>query len=125
MASLGSLRPQRDRPFGSPEAGDLKTRDPNCAPIALNESEADDEMGKAWDDLQPSPCSPISIIDDDCDKEQNPSLGLCTAHLERISLDANGDARACIEANKKETPAKRTVKCARRTRKEHVPGRTY
>ena len=40
-------------------------------------------------------------------------------------MGADGDARACIEANKKEAPTKRTVKRARRTRKERVPGRTY
>ena len=106
---------------GFPEAGDLSTRNPDYAPIALSESEADNEMREPWDYLQPSPSSPISISDDDCDKEQDPSLGLCTAHLERISLGANGDARACIEAKKKEAPTKRTVKCARDTRKERVP----
>ena len=82
-------------------------------------------MRDPWDDLQPSPGSPISITGDDCDKEQDPSLGPCTAHLERISLGADGDARACIEAKKKEALAKRTVKHARRTRKERVPHRTY
>ena len=81
-------------------------------------------MRKPWDDLQPSLGSPISITDDDCDKEQDPSLGPCTAHVERISLGVDGDARACIEANKKEALAKRIVKCARRTRKERVPGQT-
>ena len=60
---------------GSPEAGDLNTRDPDYAPIALSESEADDEMHDPWDDLQLSPGSPITITDDDCDKEQDPSLG--------------------------------------------------
>ena len=82
-------------------------------------------MRDPWDDVQPSPGSPITITDDDCDKEQDPSLGLRTAHLERISLGADGDARTSIEANKKEAPAKRTVKCARHTKKERVPGRTY
>ena len=77
------------------------------------------------DDVQPSPRSPITITDDDCDKEQDPSLGPCTTRLERISLGADGDARASIEAKKKEAPVKRTVKCARRTRKERVPGQTY
>ena len=110
---------------GSPEARDLNTRNPDYAPIALSKSEADDEMRNPWDDVQPSPGSPISITNDDCDKEQDPSLGPCTARLERISLGADGDARASIEAKKKEAPAKRTVKRARRTRKEHVPGRTY
>ena len=82
-------------------------------------------MCEPWDDLPPSPGSPISITDDDCDKEQDLSLGPCTANLERISLDADGDACACIEANNKEAPVKRIVKCARPTRKERVPGRTY
>ena len=82
-------------------------------------------MCKPWDDLQPSPGSPISISDDDCGKEQDPSLGPCTAHLKRISLGTDGDARACIEAKKKGAPVKRTVKHARRTRKEHVPSQTY
>ena len=82
-------------------------------------------MRNLWDDVQSCPCSPITVTDDDCDKEQNPSLGLCTARLERISLGAEGDARGSIEAKKKEAPAKRTVKHARRTRKERVPGRTY
>ena len=107
---------------GSPEARDLNTGDPNYAPIVLSESEADDEMCDPWDAVQPSPHPPIIITDDDCDKEQDPSLGPCTARLERISLGANGDARACIEAKKKEAVAKRTVKRARRTRKERVPG---
>ena len=87
--------------LGSPEAGDLNTPDPNYAPITLSESEADDEMHDMWDDVQPSPGSPITVTDDDCDKEQDPSLGPCTAHLERISLGTDGDARACIEAKKK------------------------
>ena len=82
-------------------------------------------MRDPWDDVQPSLGSPISITDGDCDKEQDPSLGPCTAHLERISLGTDGGARASIEAKKKEAPAKRTVKCARRTKKERVFGRTY
>ena len=82
-------------------------------------------MRDLWDDIQPSFGSPISITNDDCDKEQDPLLGPCTARLERISLGADGDARSSIEAKKKESPAKRTVKRARRTRKERVPGRTY
>ena len=77
-------------------------------------------MRELWNDLQPSPGSPISISNDECDKEQDPSLGLCTAHMERISLGADGDARACIEANKKEALAKRTMKHARHTKKERV-----
>ena len=77
-----------------------------------------------WDYVQPCPRSPISITDDDCDKEQDPSLGPCTARLERISLGADGDARGSIEAKKKEASVKRTVKCARRARKERVPRRT-
>ena len=81
-------------------------------------------MRDPWDDLQPSPSSPITISNDDCDKEQDPSLGPCTARLETISLGADGDARACIEANKKEAPAKRTMKRARHTKKERVPGQT-
>ena len=111
--------------LGSLEAGDLNTADPNYAPITLSESEADDEMRDLWDGVQPSPHSPITVIDDDCDKEQDPSLGPCTARLERISLGADGDARGSIEAKKKEAPAKRTVKRARRTKKQCVPGRTY
>ena len=110
---------------GSPEAGDVSTGDPNYAPIALSESDADDEMCDLWDDVQPCPRSPITVIDDDCDKEQDPSLGTCTARLERISLGADGDACASIEAKKKEALAKRTMKRARHTRKERVPGRTY
>ena len=82
-------------------------------------------MRDPWDDVQPSPHSPITVTNDDCDKEQDPSLGPCTARLERISLGADGDARGSIEAKKKEAPAKRTVKHARRARKERVPGRTY
>ena len=54
---------------GSPEAGDLNTGDPDYAPIPLSESEADDEMPDLWDYVQPCPPSPISITDDDCDKE--------------------------------------------------------
>ena len=119
------LQAPKRQAVGSPEAGDLNTGDPDNAPIALSEREADDEVRDPWDDVQPSPCSPISIPDDDCDKEQDPLLGPCTARLERISMGADGDARACIEAKKKEALAKRTVKCARRTRKERVPGRTY
>ena len=82
-------------------------------------------MHNLWDDVQPCPHSPISITDDDCDKEQDPSLGPYIARVERISLGADGDARGSIEAKKKEAPAKRIVKCARRARKERVPGRTY
>ena len=52
-------------------------------------------------------------------------LGPCIARLERISLGADGDARGSIEAKKKEALAKRTVKRARRTKKQCVPGRTY
>ena len=67
----------------------------------------------------------MSISDDDCDKEQHPSLGPCTANLERTSVGANGDAPACIEAKKKEALAKRNVKRAKRTKRERVPGQTY
>ena len=109
---------------GSPKAGDLNTFDPNYAPMALSEIEADDEMREPWDDLQPSLGSLISISDDDFDKEQDPLLGPYTTRLERISLGADSDARACIEAKKKEAPVKRTVKCARGTKKERVPGQT-
>ena len=109
---------------GSSEVGDINTGNPDYAPIPLSESEADDKMRNLWDDVQPCPRSPISITDDVCDKEQDPSLGPCTARLERISLGADGDARGSIEAKKKEAPAKRTVKRARRARKERVPGRT-
>ena len=111
--------------LGSPKARDLNTPDPDYAPITLSESEANDEMRNLWDDVRPSPHSPITVIDDDCDKEQDPSLGPCTARLERISLGADGDARGSIEAKKKEALAKRTVKRARRTKKQCVPGRTY
>ena len=82
-------------------------------------------MQDLWDYVQPCPRSPISITDADFDKEQDPSLGPCTARLERISLGADGDARGSIEAKKKEAPTKRTVKRARRARKERVPSRTY
>ena len=82
-------------------------------------------MRDLWDDVQPSPRSAITVTDDDCDKEQDPLLGPCTARLERISLGADGDACGSIEAKKTEAPAKRTVKCARRARKERVPGQTY
>ena len=108
-----------------PGINTLNTRDPDYAPIPLSESEADDEMRDLWDDVQPSPRSAITVTNDDCDKEQDPSLGLCTARLERISLGTDGDARGSIEAKKKEALAKRTVKRARRDRKERVPGRTY
>ena len=79
-------------------------------------------MHDLWDAVQPSPRSPISITNDDCDKEQDPSLGPCTTRLERISLGADGDARGSIETKNKETPAKRTAKRARCARKERVPG---
>ena len=103
--------------IGSSEAGDLNTCNPDYAPITLSESEADDEMHDPWNDVQPSPRSPITITDDDCDKEQEPSLGPCTTRLERISLGADGDACGSIEAKKKEAPTKRTVKRARRTKR--------
>ena len=67
----------------------------------------------------------MSISDDDWDKEQQQSLGRCTTNLKRMSLGADSDALACIEANKKETPAKRNVKRAKRTKRERVPGQTY
>ena len=118
------LEAPKRQAVGSPKAGDLNTHNPDYAPIALSESEADDEMHEPWDDLQLSPGSPTSISDDDWDKERDPLLGPCTTHLERISLGADGDACACIEAKKKAL-AKRNVKCARRTKKEHVPGWTY
>ena len=82
-------------------------------------------MRDLWDDVQPYPRSPITITNDNCDKEQDPSLGPCTARLERISLGADGDARGHIEAKKKEAPTKRTVKHARRARKERARSRTY
>ena len=110
---------------GSPKAGYVNSGNPDYAPITLNEGEANDEMRNPWDDVQPSPHSPITVTDDDCDKEQDPLLGPCTIRLERISLGADGDARGSIEAKKKEAPAKRTVKRATRTRKELVPSRTY
>ena len=40
-------------------------------------------------------------------------------------MGADADTCASIEAKKKEAPTKRTVKRARRARKERVPGRTY
>ena len=40
-------------------------------------------------------------------------------------MGVDGDARASIEAKKKETPVKRIVKRARRATKERVPSRTY
>ena len=110
---------------GSPETGDVNAGDPDYAPITLTQSETDDEMQDLWDYTQPSPDSPITVSDEDCDKEQDPSLGPCTACLERISLGADGNARGHIEAKKKEAPAKRTVKHARRARKERAPSRTY
>ena len=119
-----SQAPKRQA-VGSPEAGDVNTGDLDYAPVTLSESEADDEMRDLWDDVQPSPRCPITITDDDCHKEQDPSLGPCTTRLERISLGAEGDARGSIEAKKKEAPTKRTVKRARRTKKQRVPGRTY
>ena len=110
---------------GSPEAGDVNAGNPDYAPITLTQSEPDDEMQDLWDYAQPSPRSPITVSDDDCDKEQDPSLGPCTARLETISLGADGDARGHIEAKKKEAQAERTVKRARRARKERAPGQTY
>ena len=74
---------------------------------------------------QPSLGPPMSISDDDCDKEQHPSLGRCTTNLERMPLCADGDAPACIEARKKEAPVKRNVKCAKCTKRERVLGQTY
>ena len=82
-------------------------------------------MPDLWDDVQPCPRSPISITNDDCDKEQDPSLGPCTARLERIFLGAYGDAHGSIEAKKKEALEKRTVKCAKRARKKRALGQTY
>ena len=67
----------------------------------------------------------MSISDDDCDKEQQQSVGRCTVNLERMSLGTDGDALACIEANKKEAPAKRNVKRAKCTKRERLPGQTY
>ena len=110
---------------GSPETGDVNAGDPDYAPITLTQSETDDEMQDLWDYAQPSPDSPITVSNEDCDKEQDPSLGPCTARLERISLGADSDARGHIEAKKKEALAKRTVKHARRARKERAPSRTY
>ena len=86
---------------GSPETGDVNAGDPDYAPITLTQSETDDEMQDLWDYAQPSPDSPITVSDEDCDKEQDPSLGPCTARLERISLGADSDARGHIEAKKK------------------------
>ena len=40
-------------------------------------------------------------------------------------MGADGDAPTCIEANKKEAPAKRNVKRVKRSKKEHVPGQMY
>ena len=70
---------------GSPKAGELNNSHPEYVPGSESEGE-DDAMREPWDDLQPSPGAPISISNDDCDKEQNPSLGPCIAQLERISL---------------------------------------
>ena len=120
----GPQAPKRQA-VGSPKTGDLNTCYPGYSPIILSKSEADDEMQDPWDDVQPSLHSPITLTDDDCDKEQDPSLSPCTARLERISLGADSDACGSIEAKKKEAPVKRTVKRARRTRKERVIGRIY
>ena len=110
-----SQAPKRQA-VGCPQARDVNAGDLDYAPVTLSESEADDEMRDLWDYVQPCPRSPISITDDDCDKAQDPSLGPCTARLERISLGANSDARGSIEAKKKEAPTKRTVQRTRRTK---------
>ena len=64
---------------GSPETGDVNAGDPDYAPITLTQSETDDKMQDLWDYAQLSPRSPITVSDDDCDEEQDPSLGPCTA----------------------------------------------
>ena len=64
-------------------------------------------MRELWDELNLSPGSPMSISDDDWDKEQYPSLGRCITNIERMSLGADGDAPTCIEANRKEALSKR------------------
>ena len=63
---------------GSPEAGDVNAGDPDYAPITLTQSETDDEMQDLCDYAEPSPHSPITVSDEHCDKEQDPSLGPCT-----------------------------------------------
>ena len=40
-------------------------------------------------------------------------------------MGPNGDAPACIEANKKEPLVKRNVKRAKCTKRERVPSQTY
>ena len=120
MHVLGASGPKETRRWFSRSWGPQYWRS-DYAPIPLSESEADDEMPDLWDYAQPCP-PPISITDDDCDKDQDPLLSPCTARLERISLGANGDARGSIEAKKKEAPVKRIVKRARHARKERVPG---
>ena len=68
---------------------------------------------------------PMSISDDNWYKKQKKSLCRCTPNLERMYLGANGDAPACIEDNKKEAPAKRNVRHAKRTKRERLLGQTY
>ena len=115
--------PKREA-VSSPEAGEFNNPYPKYVLGSESECE-DDDMRKLWDELQPSPSPPMSISDSDCDKEQHSSLGRCTANSERMSLGANGDAPACIEANKKEARVKRNMKHAKRTKRERVPSQTY
>ena len=109
---------------GSPEDEEFNNSHPEYVPGSESECE-DDGMRNLWDELQLSPGPPLSISNNDCNKEQHPSLGRCTVNLERMSLGAEGDAPACIEAKKKEAPTKRNVKSAKRTKRERAPGQTY
>ena len=113
----------RRQAVGSPEAGEFNNPNPEYVPGSESECEHDD-MCELWDELKPSPGPPMSISDYDWDKERHPSLSWCTANLERMSLGADGDAPACIEAKKKEALAKRNVKRAKRTKRERVLGQT-
>ena len=77
-------------------------------PRSESESENDD-MCVVSDDEGPAPGTFNIISIDDWDEEQHTSLGMCAANLKRMSFSGDHDALACIQANKKEPPAKRNV----------------
>ena len=75
--------------------------------------------------LAPGPSYRISTYD--WDEKRHTSLGMCAINMKRMSLGPDRDASAWIEAKdvKKEPPAKRNVKRAKRTTRGRLPGHSY
>ena len=110
----------------SPQVGEFFGTDALYVPRSEIESE-DEDICVVFEDEGLAPGPSYRISTDNWDEERHTSLGMCAANMKRMSLGPDCDALAWIEAKdvKKEPPAKRNVKRAKRTTRERLPGHTY